>query len=256
MRVVSVKEEQKVNGFVKKRLRLDRKMCTIRLSYYESRGEFVMKKLSAVACAIGLLSFASFYGNLPAPYDTVDLLPFSPGGWYINGPSMEWLIRRGNVKVIVEVGSWIGLSTRHLAKTIPEDGVVYAVDHWLGCTELPGYDNTNLYRQFLSNVIHEQLTDKIIPVKMTSLEASQTLKVKPDLVYIDASHDFTNVMLDLILWYPFVKGHGLLCGDDYMWNDDPSKGGGPVKRAVDAFARENNLSVRFDGKWMWYLEEK
>jgi hypothetical protein len=196
------------------------------------------------------------FGSLPPPYDSVDLLPFNPQGWYINGPSMEWLIRRGHVKVVVEVGSWLGLSTRHLAKTIPEDGVVYAVDHWMGS---PNEDNSifdipNLYRQFLSNVIHEHLTDKIIPMKMSSAEAAAILKIKPDLIYIDATHEFTSVFYDLILWFPFVKGHGVLCGDDYYWSHNPSKGGGPVKRAVDTFARENNLIVHDDG-WMWYLEE-
>jgi len=24
-------------------------------------------------------------------------------------------------------------------------------------------------------------------------------------------------MKDIKLWYPFVKGHGVLCGDDYNW---------------------------------------
>ena len=78
--------------------------------------------------------------------------------------------------------------------------------------------------------------------------------MKPDLIYLDATHDFTNVMLDLILWYPLVKGHGVICGDDYFWGHEYPNGG-PVKRAVDAFARENNLIVHDDG-WMWYLEER
>ena len=216
------------------------------------------KKSFSAALLYFMIPFILSAAEYPAPYDTVEVLPFNPQGWYINGPSMEWLIRRSNVKVVIEVGSWLGKSTRHIAQTIPEDGVVYAVDHWMGSPneDNSSFDILNLYRQFLSNVIHEKLTHKIIPVRMSSLEASQTLKIKPDLVYIDATHDFTNVMLDLILWYPFVKGHGVLCGDDYFWNDDPSRGGGPVKRAVDTFARENNLNVRHDGKWMWYLEEK
>lgn len=195
--------------------------------------------------------------DLPAPYDTVDPLPYNPQGWYINGSSMEWLIRRGNVKVVIEVGSWLGLSTRHIAKTIPEGGLVYAVDHWQGSPneDNSAFDIPNLYRQFLSNVIHENLCHKIIPVKMPSHEAARILDVKPDLIYIDATHEFTSVFVDLALWFPFVKGHGVLCGDDYFWNHDAAKGGGPVKRAVDTFARENNLIVHDDG-WLWYLEER
>jgi predicted O-methyltransferase YrrM len=213
-----------------------------------------MRKFLPVFCAFSLLFSINSHAELPAPYDTVELMPFSPQGWYQNGPSMEWLIRRGNVKTVIEVGSWLGLSTRHIAKTLPEDGIVYAVDHWLGSPNEDNsvFDMANLYRQFLSNVIHEKLTHKIIPIKMPSREAARFLTVKPDLVYIDATHEFTQVMLDLILWFPFVKGHGVLCGDDYFWGSDYP---GPVKRAVDKFAQENNLIVHDDG-WMWYLEER
>ena len=52
--------------------------------------------------------------------------------------------------------------------------------------------------------------------------------VQPDLIYIDATHDFNNVYLDLGVWFPLVKGHGTLCGDDYFWDYDASKQGGPV----------------------------
>lgn len=196
------------------------------------------------------------YAELATPYDTVDVLPFNPQGWYRNGPTMEWLIRSHNVKVVIEVGSWLGSSTRHIAKTLPPDGVVFAVDHWMGSAneDNSAFDIPNLYRQFLSNVIHEKLTHKIIPIKMSSDAAARSLNIYPDLIYIDATHEFASVFCDLVLWYPFVEGHGILCGDDYFWADDPSKGGGPVKRAVDAFARENNLIVHHDD-WMWYLEE-
>jgi hypothetical protein len=207
-----------------------------------------MKLLSTLL----LLPVFAFAAKLSPPYDTVDVMPYNPQGWYRNGASMEWLIRRTNVKVVIEVGSWLGLSTRHIAKTLPEGGVVYAVDHWLGSPNENNsmFDMDNLYRQFLSNTIHEGLTHKIVPIRMSSVEAARTLKIKPDLIYLDATHDFTSVMHDLILWYPFVKGHGVLCGDDYYWGD------WPVKRAVDTFAKENNLIVRDDGQWMWYLEEK
>lgn len=197
------------------------------------------------------------FASLPFPYNSIELLPFNPQGWYINGPSMEWLIRRGDVKVVIEVGSWLGLSTRHIAKTIPEDGVVYAVDHWMGSPneDNSSFDIPNLYRQFLSNVVHEGLTDKIIPVKMSSEEAARTLRIRPDLVYIDATHEFESVYQDLTLWFPFVKGHGTMCGDDYYWNHGGPYNPGPVKRAVDLFAKENNLQVFDDGRWMWYLVE-
>ncbi len=194
---------------------------------------------------------AVLQADLPPPYDKVDLLPFNPHGWYQNGDSLEPLIKNNHVKVIIEVGSWLGASTRHIAKTLPEDGIVYAVDHWMGSPNEDNspYDIANLYQQFLSNVIHENLTHKIVPLRMSSLEAASTLKIRPDLIYIDATHDYENVRADLIHWFPFVKGHGILCGDDYNWGEDLS-----VKRAVDTFALENNLTVHTNG-WFWRLEE-
>lgn len=207
---------------------------------------------SLVIASMMSLSLSTSFADLPPPYDSVDLLPFNPQGWYINGPSLRRLLKDGNVKTVIEVGSWLGLSTRDIAKTLPDDGVVYAVDHWLGS---PNEDNSpfdipNLYRQFLSNVIHENLTDKIVPLRMSSIEAAWSLEIKPDLIYLDATHDFYSVYQDLTLWFPFVKGHGVLCGDDYLWGHDL-----PVQRAVHLFAEQRNLIVRAEN-WFWYLEER
>jgi hypothetical protein len=208
-----------------------------------------MRKITFLFCLIVPLFLKA---TLPSPYDTVDVLPFNPQGWYSNGPSMEYILRSTQAKVVIEVGSWLGLSTRHIAKTIPDDGVVYAVDHWLGTPteDNSQFDIDNLYRQFLSNVIHENLTHKIVPIRMSSTEAVATLQIKPDVVYVDATHEYEYVYEDITRWYPFVKGHGVLCGDDYNWGYEAS-----VKRAVDRFAMENNLIVHDDG-WFWYYEEK
>ncbi len=214
-----------------------------------------MKSLCALFLSIQFLLMGSTQPDLPAPYNEVDLLPFNPQGWYSNAKSMKQLITTSHAKVVIEVGSWFGASTRHIAQTLPADGIVYAVDPWTGS---PGqmnfndFDMPNVYRQFLSNVIHAKLTHKIIPIKMPSVEAAKVLDVKPDLIYIDGYHDFENVYNDLKAWFPFVKGHGILCGDDYYyyWEN-----GWPVKQAVDLFAKENNLIVH-DMGWFWYYQEK
>ena len=119
------------------------------------------------------------------------------------------------------------------------------MDHWLGSEEHQptaysgNYCHTppeKLYQQFLSNVIHEGLQDKIIPVRKESTEAARYLSEVPvDLVYIDASHDTESVYKDLTAWYPLVKDHGILCGDD--WHHPP------IVKAVTRFAQENNLEI-------------
>jgi hypothetical protein len=192
--------------------------------------------------------------SLPPPYNEVDLVPFNDHGFYSNAGRMENMFKLHNPKVVIEVGCWIGESTRHFASLLPPGGVVYAVDHWLGSEEhQPGqvfwYPFVPyLYRQFLSNVIHAKLTDKIVPVRMTSLEASEYLSdVVPDIIYIDASHDFDAVYADLKAWYPLVKGHGLLCGDDW--------GTPGVHQAVIKFAQEQGLKIEAPYSTFWYYVE-
>jgi hypothetical protein len=180
---------------------------------------------------------------LPKPYNELKtVLPYDEHGWYANKRPMKQLIRDYDVKVVIEVGSWLGQSTRHIAGLLPQEGKVYAVDHWQGSLEhqpgqaTHGKDLRLLYDQFLSNVIHAKLTDKIVPVRMPSVEAAKALTdVKPDLVYIDASHEFEPVYQDLTAWFPYVKGHGILCGDDWAYPE--------VQKAVEKFAGENGLKI-------------
>lgn len=122
-----------------------------------------------------LLVFATFSlcANLPDAYKELkELLPF----FYINASQIQNLFWEIKPKAVIELGSWLGASTRHMAQLLPESGVVYAVDHWLGSVEhhknrifhkyLP-----TLYEQFLSNVIHAGLTHKIFPIRMNTLDA-------------------------------------------------------------------------------------
>lgn len=197
------------------------------------------------------------YGHaLPDPYRQVRLRPFNDGqNWYNNREKLERLILQHNVKIIVEIGCWVGRSTRHMASLLPLDGKLYAVDHWLGSSEhQPGRhaycpETHYLYDQFLSNVIHAGLTHKIVPVRMPSLEAAKYLSyLVPDLIYIDASHDRDSVFADLCAWYPRVAGHGILCGDDW------GGGHGGVASAVNEFASQQKLIVDADDAF-WRLRE-
>ncbi len=197
--------------------------------------------------------------TLPNPYNQLkEIKPFDAGiGMYTNAPSMEVLLKEHNVKNVIEVGSWYGMSTMHIAENIPEDGVVYAIDSWCGSSgdnyfeTMPKEQLDASYDQFLSNVIHKGLTNKIIPIKQDSLTAAKSLTNLPeiDLIYIDANHLYENVLKDLEAWYPFVKGHGILCGDDWGWGDRN------IARAVEKFANDNDLIVHTNG-WFWALEEK
>lgn len=92
-----------------------------------------------------------------------------------------------------------------------------------------------------------------MPVKATTNEAISffyDLQIKPDLIYVDAAHDEESVYQDIVNYFPLVKGHGVICGDDYSWGD------GGVKRAVNRFAKENGLIVVTSWDWFWFLKEQ
>jgi Methyltransferase domain len=191
--------------------------------------------------------------DLPPPYDSAQILPFFEHSWYNNQNEIESLINEYRIKTIIEVGSWLGSSTRHMAQCVPEDGIVFAVDHWKGSIEhqegqscsVPGLDLDKLYAYFLSNTIQSGLAHKIVPIRMESLQAAAELKVQVDLIYIDASHDEESVYKDLEAWYPHLNNNGILCGDDW-----PSF---EVRNAVTCFAQKYGLHI-IANNFFWKLQ--
>lgn len=174
----------------------------------------------------------------PSPYNELkEVLPPYLDGWYSDYNAQE--LKKINPKVVVELGSWLGLSTCDIARMIPSDAKIYAVDHFLGCKK----HHTNiiqpvLYKQFLSNIIQEGLTHKIIPLKTTTREAAVKIQkkgVEIDLIYVDADHETDAVYQDLCDWYPLLSSKGVMCGDDWLWDS--------VQIAVKEFAQENTLLI-------------
>lgn len=195
------------------------------------------------------------------PYTSLSkVLTYDDFGFFGSGNQkmLEKLIKERNVSTVVELGAFLGKSTRFIAQCLPEDGKVYAVDHWKGNIEHQNPNRTDvyyrlptLYEQFLSNVIHSRLCDKIVPLKMTTLEAAVALSFQVDMIYVDASHDFNSVLADLEAWYPFVKNYGILCGDDWLWGKDKNF---PVRRAAEQFAKNYSLKC-FNYENFWWFEE-
>lgn len=182
--------------------------------------------------------------KLPEPYASIRLLPANPfSQWYWNAKQINYIFSTNDIRTVIEIGSWMGGgSTRHFGDLVKnKNGKVYAVDTFLGSSEhQPGqpyyYDEVRyLYQIFLSNMVHFDLADTVIPVRMKSTEAAQSLNVKPDLIYIDGEHSTEDVYEDLTVWYPFVKDHGIMCGDDWSFES--------VRIAVNRFALENGLTI-------------
>ena len=202
-----------------------------------------------------------------SPYEGHDVAahPGDMQGWGSTHPIIEQVIATLRPGVIVEVGTWKGASAIHMAKIARRLGLptrIVCVDTWLGSPEhflglAAGWRESlrlrngypQLYFTFLTNVIEHQLTDVIIPLPNTADIAAHILhakKIIPDLVYLDAAHEYASVKRDLHSYWPLLGDNGVLLGDDY----DPVWPG--VMQAADEFAGENNLRlVDCGGKFLF-----
>lgn len=183
------------------------------------------------------------------PYHSINDLPFDDHGWFLNARQLEKLIQDHAPKIVIEVGSWLGKSTRFIASKISDQSLLYAIDTWKGSlNEVSQMEDPRisfLYQLFLSNVKHAKLTEKIIPIRMESLEAASALNVSADLIYIDASHDAHSVYKDVLAWMPHLNKHGVICGDDWSM---PS-----VKEGVTLAAEVLNQQLHGDENFWRFI---
>lgn len=186
---------------------------------------------------------------IPEPYCSINDLPFDGSGWFKNAEEMQDILILLQPKVAIEVGSWLGLSTRFIAEIIPEKSTLYAIDSWMGSpnepTQLQDPRMPYLFQLFLSNIKQAKLTHKIIPVRMQSLEAAKALNIKADFIYIDASHDEENVFQDILAWYPHLNREGVMCGDDWSWES--------VEKGVHRAAKELKKKISAKNNF-WHFE--
>lgn len=167
-------------------------------------------------------------------------VPASEHGWF--GPEHVELLSPcvgPKTQVILELGSWMGKSTRWLANQAPQATVI-AVDHWQGS---PEHVNDENYRKLIPTLYDTfikgcwPLKDRIIALKMDTVQGMWTVlghEVMPDVIYLDASHEYEDVRRDLeILFNLFPKA--LLAGDDLLWPG--------VERAVREKMRERRLKI-------------
>ena len=169
-------------------------------------------------------------------------------GWNSDHPYLVEAMTAIRPLVVVEVGVWKGGSTITMARRLRAlglDGVVIAVDTWLGSAEHWANDDwfgqlhmahgyPRLAYQATANVLMLGLEDFVVPLPLDSRSAMHVLRhfgIRPEVVHIDGGHDYDMVMADLRAWWGHLKPGGLLIGDDYgpdgAWQD--------VRRAFDDF---------------------
>lgn len=154
------------------------------------------------------------------PHSKPDVPPDDHGWFGECNQHVLSLLLNDRTKVVLELGSWLGRSTRFILKKAP-NATVLAVDHWLGTKQITDDDPAclakipSLYETFLVNCWDHR--DRLVPIRRTTIEAMSEmadLGVKPDVIYLDAAHDYESVKADLQKIrevFPLVP----LAGDDF-----------------------------------------
>ena len=195
------------------------------------------------------------------PYADFHPLPPDMQGWASDRPVFREVLTEVKPKFIVEVGTWKGASAFHMVDVLLEIGhtdfEIICVDTWLGSVEhwtrlygpihpILKHGRPQLYEQFLSNVIHRGYQDWITPFPIDSQNAAYTMaqmQFSPDVIYVDAGHEYYSVKHDLFLYSSLLRQGGYLIGDDFFHM--------PVKQAAfDTFGVEKVIPKGED-KFVW-----
>ena len=152
----------------------------------------------------------------------------------------------------VEVGAWKGASAAYMAVEIINSGKNIkfdCIDNWRGPQDhnvLTLTQQEDLYIEFIKNI--KPVSNIVNHYRTPSSKAVELYEdFSLDFVFIDAAHDYTNVLIDIISWYPKVKIGGRIGGHDY-----PSWSG--VVKAVNTYFK--NKKVYVNPKEMTWLHRK
>jgi hypothetical protein len=156
------------------------------------------------------------------------------------------LLARGlseETRLVVELGGWVGLSTRFIADQAPHATVI-TIDHWLGS---PEHHQKPEWKAMLPNLFETFLAlcwdyrHRIVPLRMTTLEGMRlvaSMGLAPDLIYVDAEHSYEAVTGDLELIHELFPD-ALVVGDDYGWSG--------VAPALDDAVRRHGWTLEVKG---------
>lgn len=184
-------------------------------------------------------------------------VPKDDHGWYPKWNEELLTPQVTDKKLVVELGSWLGKSTRVWLNNSQAN--VICIDTWQGSIEhtekrkdvvgkLPSLKDT-----FLNN--QEEWAERVFPVQMNTVRGMAEVykyQLYPDFIYIDASHQYEDVYTDLSLAYNYFP-NAFICGDDWSWHNKSQGKRMTVQEAVKEFCNNNKLKFKAN-RWAWFIE--
>jgi predicted O-methyltransferase YrrM len=167
-------------------------------------------------------------------------------------------IIKNDMKMIIELGSWLGSSTRWFCEN--SNAKVVAIDHWKGSIEHVNRRDVKdklptLYETFIVNCWDYR--DRITPVKMDTISGltwCSDMGFQPDIIFIDASHEYEDVLKDLETSHNLFP-KAILVGDDWAWRNRRLQKRFTVREAVVDFCKKKNFKVA-DNTRCWHITKE
>jgi len=139
----------------------------------------------------------------------------------------------------VEVGVWMGDFSKQIVRIVGPS-MLHLVDPWSDAATMPnriGWDGAAMAEYVRSS----------LPRFCTTIHAQPSVSaackfddLSLDWVYIDGDHSEAAVLRDLAAWFPKIKPHGVIMGDDYLFLG--------VRSAVHTFCDRSESAKRI-GLW-------
>lgn len=173
-----------------------------------------MKKcLKNLLVASALWANLSLYADIQ-PYASIQNLPQTP--YFVQDAYTYYSLIMGNgASVIIDVESADGGVARYVAQqaaNLPMVTEIYSVNAW----QSPDRSQKHLYQRFLSNVNQEMTTQLITPIRMSSQEGAESLKVTADFISVVGGNDSITIYNDILSWYPHLSDKGIICGNNWL----------------------------------------
>jgi len=163
-------------------------------------------------------------------------------------PIWEPLLARLKPARILEIGSFEGRSTCYLIETCSRTNhmEIYCVDTWEGGFEHDKTTMPEVERRFDHNVAvakkrdsHGAVVKKVKKKSVTALAEILSSNEPPfDLIYVDGSHQASDVLTDSIMAFELLRVGGVMIFDDYLWRMEPEGKQDTLnmpKAAIDSF---------------------